>query len=50
MKEFFYDQPYGKKDLYRHELQTASLEKLAKLIHITAMLQQTKVLPSLAKS
>lgn len=43
MKEFFYHQPYGKRELYKREVQTASLEKLAKLIHVTALLLQTKV-------
>jgi len=43
MKEFFYHQPYGKRELYQRELQTASLEKLSKLIHVTALLLQTKV-------
>jgi GNAT superfamily N-acetyltransferase len=43
MKEFFYHQPYGKKDIYQQCVATASLEKLAKLIHVTAMLLQTKI-------
>jgi ABC-type lipoprotein export system ATPase subunit/GNAT superfamily N-acetyltransferase len=43
LKEFFYHQPYGKRAFYNREVQTASLEKLAKLIHVTAMLLQTKV-------
>jgi hypothetical protein len=43
MKEFFYHQPYGKKDLYQQCVATASLEKLAKLIHVTSLLLQTKV-------
>jgi ABC-type lipoprotein export system ATPase subunit/GNAT superfamily N-acetyltransferase len=43
LKEFFYHQPYGKRQLYNREVQTASLEKLAKLIHVTALLLQTKV-------
>jgi hypothetical protein len=43
LKEFFYHQPYGKRQLYQQEVQTASLEKLAKLIHVTALLLQTKV-------
>jgi ABC-type lipoprotein export system ATPase subunit/GNAT superfamily N-acetyltransferase len=42
LKEFFYHQPYGKRQLYQQEVQTASLEKLAKLIHVTALLLQTK--------
>jgi len=41
-KEFFPHQPYGKHKQYREKTETASLEKLAKLIHITAMLLQTK--------
>jgi hypothetical protein len=43
MKEFFYHQPYGKRELYKEKVQTGSLEKLAKLIHVTALLLQTKV-------
>jgi hypothetical protein len=43
MKEFFYHLPYGKQKLYREELKTASLEKLTRLINITALLLQTKV-------
>jgi hypothetical protein len=43
LKEFFYHQPYGKRESYNREMQTASLEKLAKLIHVTALLLQTKV-------
>jgi len=43
LKEFFCHQPYGKRELYKQKVQTASLEKLAKLIHITAFLSQTKV-------
>jgi ABC-type lipoprotein export system ATPase subunit/predicted N-acetyltransferase YhbS len=43
MKEFFYHQPYGKRELYKQRVETASLEKLAKLIHVTALLLQTKV-------
>jgi len=43
LKEFFYHQPYGKRELYNQEVQKASLEKLAKLIHVTALLLQTKV-------
>ena len=42
LKEFFYHQPYGKRELYNQEVQTASLEKPAKLIHVTALLLQTK--------
>jgi hypothetical protein len=43
MKEFFYHEPYGKRELYRQRVETATLEKLAKLIHVTALLLQTKV-------
>jgi hypothetical protein len=43
VKEFFYHQPYGKKELYKKSVTTASLEKLAKLIHVTALLLQTKI-------
>jgi ABC-type ATPase with predicted acetyltransferase domain len=43
LKEFFYHQPYGKRQQYQQEVQTASLEKLAKLVHVTALLLQTKV-------
>ena len=43
MKEFFYHEPYGKRDLYKQRVETATLEKLAKLIHVTALLLQTKV-------
>ena len=43
MKEFFYHIPYGKQKLYRQELKTAPLEKLTRLINITALLLQTKV-------
>jgi len=42
-KEFFHDEPYGTHQLYRQRLQTASLEKLAKLITVTALLLQTKI-------
>jgi hypothetical protein len=42
LKEFFYHQPYGKRQLYQQEVRTTSLEKLAKLIHVTVMLLQTK--------
>jgi hypothetical protein len=38
MKEFFYHMPYGKQKLYRQELNTAPLEKLTRLINITALL------------
>jgi hypothetical protein len=43
LKEFFYHEPYGKRELYRQRMQTATAEKLAKLIHVTAQLLQTKV-------
>src|SRR3990170_9071659 len=43
MKEFFYHQPYGKRELYKQRVETAPLEKLAKLIHVMALLLQTKV-------
>ena len=43
MKEFFYHLPYGKKEVYRQSVEAADLEKLAKLIHVTALLLQTKV-------
>jgi len=43
LKEFFYHEPYGKRELYKLRLQTATLEKLAKIIHVTALLLQTKV-------
>jgi len=43
MKEFFYHEPYGKRELYKQRVETATLEKLAKLIHVTALLLQTKV-------
>jgi hypothetical protein len=34
---------YGKHEMYKQKIQTATLEKLAKLISICAMLLQTKV-------
>ena len=43
IKEFFYHLPYGKHDLYRQELKTAPLEKLTRLVNITALLLQSKV-------
>jgi hypothetical protein len=43
MKEFFHHEPYGKRQLYKRKVETATLEKLAKLIHVTALLLQTKV-------
>ncbi|HKZ93138.1 MAG TPA: ATP-binding cassette domain-containing protein [Candidatus Bathyarchaeia archaeon] len=42
-KEFFHDEPYGTHKQYQLKLQSASLDKLAKLITITALLLQTKV-------
>jgi len=35
--------PFVKRDVYREKVETASLEKLAKLIQVTALLLQTKV-------
>jgi len=43
LKEFFFHMPYGKAAMYREALETASLEKLTKLINIVALLLQTKV-------
>jgi len=43
LKEFFYHEPYGKRELYKQRVQSATLEKLAKLIYVTALLLQTKV-------
>ena len=43
LKEFFHHEPYGKRELYKQRVKTATLEKLAKLIHVTALLLQTKV-------
>jgi hypothetical protein len=43
LKEFFYHEPYGKRESYKQRVETATLEKLAKLIHVTALLLQTKV-------
>ena len=43
LKEFFCHQPYGKHKPYKEKVQNADLQKLAKLIHITATLLQTKV-------
>jgi len=42
LKEFFHNQPYGKHKLYKEKIKTATLKKLAKLIHVTALLLQTK--------
>jgi len=39
LKEFFYHKPYGKRELYKRRVQIATLEKLAKLIHVTALLR-----------
>jgi ABC-type lipoprotein export system ATPase subunit len=43
MKEFFSHEPYGRRELYKQKVETATLEKLAKLIHVTTLLLQTKV-------
>jgi len=43
LKEFFWNEPYGKTTLYRQKVETASLEKLAKLTRVVAVLLQTKV-------
>ena len=43
VKEFQFDMPYGKHELYRRQLSMAPLEKLTKLINIVALLLQTKV-------
>jgi len=43
LKEFFFHQPYGRLELFKEKVHAASLEKLAKLVHITALLLQTKV-------
>lgn len=43
LKEFFYHEPFGKRELYKQRVGVATLEKLAKLIHVTALLLQTKV-------
>jgi ABC-type transport system involved in cytochrome c biogenesis ATPase subunit/GNAT superfamily N-acetyltransferase len=42
-KEFFHDEPYGTLKKYREKLQSASPDKLAKLISVTALLLQTKI-------
>jgi hypothetical protein len=42
-KEFFRDEPYGTHREYREKIQTANLDKLAKLITVTALLLQTKI-------
>jgi hypothetical protein len=42
-KEFFHNEPYGTHKQYREKLQTANLDKLAKLITVTALLLQTKI-------
>jgi ABC-type ATPase with predicted acetyltransferase domain len=42
-KEFFHNEPYGTNKEYRQKLQSASLDKLAKLITVTALLLQTKI-------
>ncbi len=43
VKEFQFDMPYGKHELYRRQLSMAPLEKLTRLINIVALLLQTKV-------
>jgi hypothetical protein len=43
LKEFFCHEPYGKRESYKLRMQNATLEKLTKLIHVTALLLQTKV-------
>jgi len=43
LKEFFCHEPYGKCELYKHMVETAALEKLAKLIYVRALPLQTKV-------
>ena len=43
MKEFSFHDPYGKSKFYKEAMENADLEKLAKLIHVTALLLQTKV-------
>jgi hypothetical protein len=42
-KEFFHNEPYGTNKEYRQKLQTTNLDKLAKLITVTALLLQTKI-------
>jgi len=42
-KEFFHDEPYGTHQQYQQRLETANLDKLAKLITVTALLLQTKI-------
>jgi ABC-type transport system involved in cytochrome c biogenesis ATPase subunit/GNAT superfamily N-acetyltransferase len=42
-KEFFHNEPYGTNREYKQKLQTANLDKLAKLITVTAQLLQTKI-------
>jgi len=42
-KEFFHNEPYGTHQQYRQRLQTATHDKLAKLITVTALLLQTKI-------
>jgi hypothetical protein len=43
MKEFSFHDPYGKSKFFRNSVETADVEKLAKLIGICGMLLQTKV-------
>jgi hypothetical protein len=43
MKEFSFQDPYGKSKFYKKAVEGADLEKLTKLTGICGMLQQTKV-------
>jgi hypothetical protein len=43
MNEFSFHDPYGKSKLYEDTVETANLEKLAKLIGICGLLLQTEV-------
>jgi len=43
MKEFGFHEPYGRSKFYKDALETADLEKLTKLVSVSAMLLQTKV-------
>jgi hypothetical protein len=43
MKEFSFHDPYGKSKFFKKAVETADLEKIAKLIGICGMLLQTKV-------
>jgi hypothetical protein len=42
-KSFSYHLPYGTAEMYRRQIQEASLEKLAGLIKVCGFLMQTKV-------